>query len=929
MAKKVSSKRKVILAALMAGIFILGAIVSIVLVLASANQNLSSNVTISYNVNGVGARVSARYGAVKRTGVTSMSNMVSTDGTTTEIDFYVTDLETSSSLVPTENIQLSSETSTEVVFEYRFQNTAETPFTIDLTLSGDPENNYNIKERYYLSKTQLAVAEYGRIVEEDLAKQAVFELDDILYIYIKVSVDNVNRSAAYNKDYNWNLIQATGTPITITLNGNGRNGGLTSVETIANAAVPILESLPMAPAGKGFIGYFSAATGGEQYISKDGIGLKEISATTTLYAQYSEDAVLDITETVLYGYNQTYDANSTTVLNIPSTVTEIAEGAFENNTTITTVNIGEETVQATGYASGSALKSIGAKAFAGCTNLETVTFAENIALKTIGSEAFKGCGNITEIAIPKSVTSIGFSMLNGCNSLKKIEYPDAGTSFMSLFGGVMVTPPSQLKEVVINGGDKISTGAFYYCSSLTSITIAESIKSIESNAFGLCSGLTSITIPDSVQIIGNDAFRDCTGLESLTIGNSVTTIGDNAFYNCNSLTELIIPEGVTRVGERAIQNLSALTHLVLPTTLKSLPGTGYIEKNAPLLGSSNIVTLECNADVIPNGDSYECECGGIEFLYGWWDDDIYAMNGDNSDNLQKVVLNGGSLRDYALYGCSGIETIELNAVIGGNYVFQNSSLKNIIFPERYNLYSISESLFASCAKLEKIEIPASVKIIEEEAFYHCTSLKEVIFDENSNLQRIESYAFSSCSSLTEIEIPASVTILESNIFLNCTSLNSVRFLNPSTWGYYTQNSYIDVTDANANAIKLKSSSGEFFNKDLITDCQNCGKHRFFKGCAYCAEWNSYIWCFACNHGVCSCGICYNCDENHGNYDYELDVTCNVCGNKYCYTISSCPFCSGEFPMPASVGEEDNIIKYTYDLNVDHSVITKTSHIKDE
>lgn len=74
--------------------------------------------------------------------------------------------------------------------------------------------------------------------------------------------------------------------------------------------------------------------------------------------------------------------------------------------------------------------------------------------------------------------------------------------------------------------------AFYHCSSLTSITIPNSVTSIRSSAFEGCSGLTNVTIPNSVISIGGSAFGWCSGLTSITIPNSVTSIGDYAFYGC-------------------------------------------------------------------------------------------------------------------------------------------------------------------------------------------------------------------------------------------------------------------------------------------------------------------------------------------------------------------------------------------------------------
>ncbi|MBR2975758.1 MAG: leucine-rich repeat domain-containing protein, partial [Alistipes sp.] len=80
--------------------------------------------------------------------------------------------------------------------------------------------------------------------------------------------------------------------------------------------------------------------------------------------------------------------------------------------------------------------------------------------------------------------------------------------------------------------------AFYYCSSLTSVVIPDSVTTIGDRAFMYCYSLTSVTIPDSVTTIGEYAFFGCNGLISVTIPESVTTIGGYAFYNCTSLTSV-------------------------------------------------------------------------------------------------------------------------------------------------------------------------------------------------------------------------------------------------------------------------------------------------------------------------------------------------------------------------------------------------------
>ena len=77
---------------------------------------------------------------------------------------------------------------------------------------------------------------------------------------------------------------------------------------------------------------------------------------------------------------------------------------------------------------------------------------------------------------------------------------------------------------------------FYFCTSLTSITLPNSLMSIGNGAFYFCTSLTSITLPNSLMSIGNGAFYFCTSLTSITLPNSLTSIGERAFMFCTSLS---------------------------------------------------------------------------------------------------------------------------------------------------------------------------------------------------------------------------------------------------------------------------------------------------------------------------------------------------------------------------------------------------------
>lgn len=106
--------------------------------------------------------------------------------------------------------------------------------------------------------------------------------------------------------------------------------------------------------------------------------------------------------------------NSVTV-SIPATVvidginykvTAIADGAFKNNTNITSVEIGPN------------VTSIGVDAFSGCKKLNNVVMGSNVS--KIGNKAFYKCTALTQITIPAKVTKIGNSAFEGCKKLKNV-----------------------------------------------------------------------------------------------------------------------------------------------------------------------------------------------------------------------------------------------------------------------------------------------------------------------------------------------------------------------------------------------------------------------------------------------------------------------------------------------------------------------------
>lgn len=108
------------------------------------------------------------------------------------------------------------------------------------------------------------------------------------------------------------------------------------------------------------------------------------------------------------------------------------------------------------------------------------------------------------------------------------------------------------------------------------------VRVLEKNIFLNATTLTEITIPDTVEVIGEQAFMNCTSLESIHFGKSLTTIMPRAFINCSSLETVTIHDGVRAVGHRAFNNCVNLKIIELGRGITSIEAYTF----------SNCISLE-------------------------------------------------------------------------------------------------------------------------------------------------------------------------------------------------------------------------------------------------------------------------------------------------------------------------------------------------
>lgn len=200
---------------------------------------------------------------------------------------------------------------------------------------------------------------------------------------------------------------------------------------------------------------------------------------------------------------------------------------------------------ATSYVIPESVTNIGAGAFDSSYILTSVTISDSIT--SIGYGAFSGCRALSSVFIPESVIRMGEDLFCGCRALASISVDAKNSAYCSMDGVVfskgmktIVAYPvgkTDTSYVIPEGVTSIGAYAFCGCVSLVSVTIPDSVTSIEDWAFR-DSNITDIIIPDGVTSIGDAAFFCCYYLESVTISDSVSNIGESAFSYCGALTDI-------------------------------------------------------------------------------------------------------------------------------------------------------------------------------------------------------------------------------------------------------------------------------------------------------------------------------------------------------------------------------------------------------
>lgn len=432
---------------------------------------------------------------------------------------------------------------------------------------------------------------------------------------------------------------------------------------------------------------------------------------------------------------------SMTNLTIPSSVTNIGMFEFQycSGLTNVTVDVANPNYASAGGALFDKAMTTLLQFPGGLAGSYTIPYG----VTSIANYAFEYCYQLSGVTIPNTVTSIGDWAFSNIG-LTSATIPASVTNMSNLAFAGYVGP---LASINVDGAnpDYAGAGGVLFNKALTTLvqcphnlsgnyTIPGSVTNIGDNAF-MYSSLSSVTIPNSVISIGYESFWNVNNLTTVAIPDSVVSLGDYSFYACNGLKSVTLGSGVASIGYQAFASCSALTNLTV-----AVANPNYASAGGVLFDNAMTTLLQCPA------------------------------------GLASYVIPSGvtSIGDNAFQNCFGLTSVTLPDSVGSvsSGAFSDCyNLTNVTFGS--GVTNIGDSAFDSDSSLLSVTIPSSVARIGYFTFEYCSGLTNLVL--GSSVTSIAEGAFQDCSSLTTVTIPASVTSIGDSCFQDCTSLTQAYF----------------------------------------------------------------------------------------------------------------------------------------------------------
>lgn len=270
-------------------------------------------------------------------------------------------------------------------------------------------------------------------------------------------------------------------------------------------------------------------------------------------------------------------------------------------------------------------------------------------------------------------TGATFTVTVAAATNKFYFYPTTGMITGYVGTDTVVVIPSKINGTTV---ETIGHTAFRY-SSVTSVTIPDSVTFISDSAFAYCFNLTNISIPNSVTSIGFSAFGGCTKLESITLPSSLRSISEALFSGCSQLTTIHIPVSVTSIENDAFDGCPSSMTVTYSGSKTQWDAIAKGSNNDVL--ENNLICAKLEATFNPdNGESISTQTidrgGKFEpaapskenhIFAGWYNgDEKFDFDADttNAPNVLELVakwdINQYTVKFVSEHGSFADQTIE-------------------------------------------------------------------------------------------------------------------------------------------------------------------------------------------------------------------------------------------------------------------------------
>ncbi len=232
--------------------------------------------------------------------------------------------------------------------------------------------------------------------------------------------------------------------------------------------------------------------------------------------------------------------------------------------------------------------------------------------------------------------------------------------------------------------------------------------------------INEIIIGNGITTIGKYAFYSCTAQKSVTIPETVTSIDANAFGNSRNITEIHYASDKSDWDKITIGSTNnALTYAQFDYGVKRLAGYGHV-------GELVEWELYTDGELLVIGEGGMSNYASAEY-YPWhkYRDKITSFTLETyPGGYYPEMTNIGS---HALEGCVNLETVKIYSVLRtiGDYAFAGcTSLKSIVIPD--TVTNIGDGAFYGCSGLNELTMPVSAKIYNSaNVFYGCKGIGKV------------------------------------------------------------------------------------------------------------------------------------------------------------------------------------------------------------